>query len=535
MLEWNATLAGDYLWSNVNFGEAVTEPMTPLAWSVLQFTLADWGFLPGCPAVGNIGGRPCLNISLFATVFHALGRGRNDLLKYMEATLYMRLPPEMDIPRIPISAGQFLAALPVLARLQLRQAQGVRRLPAYLAETPGWFERQQVRLQAADRPADLASLWREAIAPHVRQGAWCVFGIATASADYTMRLRRDLAALSGPEDANRLIALAPDEGDAELLDSLGPLVGLERVAHGEMDRQAYLQTYGHRGPHEFEISRPRPAEYPAWLDKALADIRSRPMDASARLTAQRLAFTAAWERLRSRHPFRARLLQPRLAENARRIRQREKARSAYVRDRWLVRLFARRAAELLGLGEDVFFITLDELLARLMGGPVPAAEIAARREIYTRYMALPSYPSVIVGRFDLFAWAADPQRGDIFDGQARPSAGESSVLRGSPGSAGRVEGRARVILDPRDGDQLQAGEVLVAVQTDISWTLLFPRAAAVVTDVGAPLSHAAIVARELGIPAVVGCGNATTRLRTGDRLSVDGERGLVKILQARKT
>ncbi len=67
--------------------------------------------------------------------------------------------------------------------------------------------------------------------------------------------------------------------------------------------------------------------------------------------------------------------------------------------------------------------------------------------------------------------------------------------------------------------------------TNIGWTPLFPRAAAVVTDVGAPLSHAAIAARELGIPAVVGCGNATTRLHTGDRLRVDGERGTVEVLE----
>jgi len=82
-----------------------------------------------------------------------------------------------------------------------------------------------------------------------------------------------------------------------------------------------------------------------------------------------------------------------------------------------------------------------------------------------------------------------------------------------------------------DGDALRAGEVLVTSVTNVGWTPLFPRAAAVVTDVGAPLSHAAIVARELGIPAVVGCGNATMRLRTGDRLRVDGERGTVEVLE----
>ena len=83
---------------------------------------------------------------------------------------------------------------------------------------------------------------------------------------------------------------------------------------------------------------------------------------------------------------------------------------------------------------------------------------------------------------------------------------------------------------PEDGVQLRPGEILVTAQTNVGWTLLFPRAAAVVTDVGAPLSHAAIVARELGIPAVVGCGNATTLLKTGDRVRMDSGRAMVEIL-----
>jgi pyruvate,water dikinase len=66
--------------------------------------------------------------------------------------------------------------------------------------------------------------------------------------------------------------------------------------------------------------------------------------------------------------------------------------------------------------------------------------------------------------------------------------------------------------------------------TNVGWTPLFPRASAIVTDIGGALSHAAIVAREIGIPAVVGCGDATMRLRTGDRIRVDGGRGTVEIL-----
>jgi len=106
------------------------------------------------------------------------------------------------------------------------------------------------------------------------------------------------------------------------------------------------------------------------------------------------------------------------------------------------------------------------------------------------------------------------------------------IIKGAAGSAGRVEGVVCRINSPEEGDQLRPGEILVASTTNVSWTPLFPRAAAVVTDIGAPLSHAAIVAREFGIPAVVGCGNATMRLRTGDRVLVDGGRGVVEILEA---
>jgi pyruvate,water dikinase len=105
------------------------------------------------------------------------------------------------------------------------------------------------------------------------------------------------------------------------------------------------------------------------------------------------------------------------------------------------------------------------------------------------------------------------------------------MVKGHPGSAGQVEGNVRIIHHPTEGDQFKTGEILVATSTNVGWTPLFPRAAAVITDVGAPLSHAAIVARELGIPAVVGSGNATTRLKTGDRVLVDGGRGIVQILK----
>jgi pyruvate,water dikinase len=273
------------------------------------------------------------------------------------------------------------------------------------------------------------------------------------------------------------------------------------------------------------------------LDRQLAQFHESPVDVQALLAKQRDTFLVARRRLTARHPRKIKAIRRRIAESARRARLREAARSEYVRDRWTVRLFAIRAGELTGLGDDIFFLTLDEVLAGLSGDEAAVEFIPARRETYLKYKALPPYPSIIRGRFDPFQWAADPgRRSDIFDAHAPLPAAwlaeGSSVISGSPGSAGRVEGIVRRLDSPEDGDQLREGEILVTTQTDIAWTLLFPRAAAIVTDVGAPLSHAAIVARELGIPAVVGCGDATMRLKTGDRVLVDGGRGVVEILDA---
>jgi pyruvate,water dikinase len=177
-------------------------------------------------------------------------------------------------------------------------------------------------------------------------------------------------------------------------------------------------------------------------------------------------------------------------------------------------------------------LTIDEVLDLLAGDDTATHHIPARKETYARYRELPPYPMIVRGRFDAFQWAADPdRRNDIYDAKAPLPTSKSNTIRGFPGAAGRVEGRVRVLDGPEQADRLRPGEILVAVTTNVGWTPIFPRAAAVVTDVGAPLSHAAIVARELGIPAVVGCGSATTRLRTGDRVRVDGGRGKVEVLR----
>ena len=110
---------------------------------------------------------------------------------------------------------------------------------------------------------------------------------------------------------------------------------------------------------------------------------------------------------------------------------------------------------------------------------------------------------------------------------ARASKRNGDTLKGVAASPGRITAPARVLHGPEDFAQMQAGDVLVAAITTPAWTPLFVRAAGIVTDVGGPLSHGSIVAREYGIPAVLGTDSATKRIRSGQTITVDGSEGKV--------
>jgi pyruvate,water dikinase len=105
----------------------------------------------------------------------------------------------------------------------------------------------------------------------------------------------------------------------------------------------------------------------------------------------------------------------------------------------------------------------------------------------------------------------------------------SDTIRGTGASGGRVTAPARVLFGPEDFATMKPGDVLVAVTTTPAWTPLFALASAVVTDIGGPLSHSSIVAREYGIPAVMATGVATRRIHSGDLITVDGTNGLVSL------
>lgn len=178
---------------------------------------------------------------------------------------------------------------------------------------------------------------------------------------------------------------------------------------------------------------------------------------------------------------------------------------------------------LIGEPDDVFFLSKAEILSALSGSrPVPTAELAARRARRLQQAGL--VPPLFIGNLDPL------QRWVVRDSPQAFGAVHSSraIVSGTPASPGRASGQVRVIRGPDQFDELLPGEILVAPLTAPAWTPLFERAAAVVTDVGSGAAHASIIAREYGIPAVVGCGDATARLSTGLSIVVDGAAGTIE-------
>jgi pyruvate,water dikinase len=524
---WNDSLTGDFVWSRNNFGEARPDVMSPFTYSISEKVWSEISFLPGYHLSGNICGRYYANVSVSMSMLTALGKSEEAAMEQMR-DLLGGVPDNLDVPLVPLPRTTMLKALPRMIRLGLREKRGAKRVPDFLRTNPGRCRALRRRIQQATNKEELISIWREEIEPTLVDGIW-ILGGATQPLEATVKLKKELEELVGEADANALFSGLSSNDD--MLASLGPVVGVAKVAQGKMTRTEYLERYGHRGPHEAELSMPRPGEDDGWLVKQLAEYAENPVDVDALLEKRESEFQAAWQRLERQHPQKASKLRPKIEKVGPAARFREAARDELTRFLWVEREWALRAGELTGLGDDVFLLTIDEVTNLLSGTDGATAYIPSRKQTYARYRELPAYPMVIRGSFDAFQWAHDPnRRSDFYDATASATPSDSTILKGFAGAAGLVEGRVRVLDGPEQGDQLQPGEILVAVTTNVGWTPLFPRAAAVITDVGAPLSHAAIVARELGIPAVVGCGSATTRLHTGDKVRVDGGQGLVEIL-----
>lgn len=297
------------------------------------------------------------------------------------------------------------------------------------------------------------------------------------------------------------------------------------LASGTLSEAEFIGRHGYHGRGEGDVSSRSWREDISPITILAESYRKAGADPLANTAATRSAREAAERRLRARLPWWQRpTVAPALALARRFVLGREVGKAGFLVAMDGMRAGARAIGVALVIegvladAEDVFFLTLDELLAD------PRKDrhgvVAERRALYARYRGL-DLPSV---------WQGNPVPVPMSGPETYRDAHVAQVT-GMGVSPGVVEGTVRVIPDADDdqADDFEPGDILVCRLTDPSWAPLLSVAAAIVIDIGGSLSHGAIVARELGIPCVINTVNGTRRLRTGDRVTVDGAAGIVQV------
>lgn len=300
---------------------------------------------------------------------------------------------------------------------------------------------------------------------------------------------------------------------------------------GQFD--TFINEFGSRGPNEWDLgSDPwelRPELALAAIDRMRsADASHDPATQSARLVTERQ--TAVNEVRSALNPIDRKLFDKALRSTTILSQGRERSKTTIIRAIHTVRkahrTLAARVAERGGPADpvDSAMLTIDEF-RHFMAEPASMLDLIAERK--ERHAELS-------GRIPPFVFSGDVPELSTWQSRDRSVAATAvgEQIQGIPGCPGVARGRARVITDPADPGDLGPGDVLVAPITDPSWTPLFLAAEAVVVDVGAVMSHAVIVSRELGIPCVVSAVDATLSIPDGALIEVDGNNGTVRILEA---
>lgn len=323
-----------------------------------------------------------------------------------------------------------------------------------------------------------------------------------------------------------------DASSASILEELRGVPGAERFLAAW---DGFIARYGHRCPGELDIALPRWNEDPSSLVRVLSGMLHSEVSGEHRrrhAAALREAEQATARILEAAGqgplgPLRRRLVRALVTRARAYLAVREHPKFLLIHllqhGRRILLEAGRMAVErgLLADVSDVWMLDLDELIAVLEGPPRDVREtVAARRGTWKRYARL-SPPPMLTSEGEVPPLSASSQE-------------TPGVLRGMGASVGVVEGTARVVMDPAR-EVLRPGEILVAPFTDPGWTPLFIHARALVMEVGGLMTHGSVVAREYGLPAVVGVTGATTRIRSGQRIRVDGDRGQVVLLEPEST
>ena len=552
----------DTVWSCANLAEALPGVATPLTWSIAA-SFSELGFRRAFAALGcvvprgtrfvaNVHGRFYLNLSAFMRVAAGVpGLDPGTLLELGGGDGASILKTQVQ----DVSRTGFYARLPFTAARFVREQI---RLDADLAT----YEKDAGRARAAFEALDLGILTDDGVATTLRDlqrfldrtgalmltcasnalGSFVALRALLARAVPTMatRVAEDLTsggALKGFGDLESArptialvriaeIALGDPPAKARLLAHPSPKHVHEIPAGPTRDAlERWIVAYGDRAVREAELQTPRWREDPSFPLATLALYLGR--------EGQGRTFAPAIEEVSARADEATRTLESKMSilertalrhliarcQKFSRYRERMRAWVTWVLG--AIRVAALEADRRLARREptlqpgDVFFCSADEVLAVLRGEPRSIGRIVSlRRAEHARDLARQDPPTTFVGR-------PSPVRMESLGGP---------VLHGHGASPGVVRGPVRLLASPSEAEALLPGEILVTRTTDVGWTPLFLAAAGVVTELGGPLSHAAIVARELGVPCVVNAAGATWRLRDGDVVRLDGNRGLVEIV-----
>ena len=529
----NGTSEPTRYWSTANIGEAMPDVLSPMCWSFwgpgleagARLAYCDFGILPRAEVrvpddpneltTSYFFGRPAMNLDRLRSLFDCIpGMTADDFERDICGEVRTGLPP---VPK----SGR---TIHVIARAPAAMATTGRRVRALAADQRAWWEQAVYGQGGLADPVRLlkesAERFREAFRVHVR-GRFVVMS-------FQAQLTKLAESAGRPELVVRLLAGLGGVTDTDVADDLW-LVGagqlaLEARGSGDVPQDCFIRRHGFHGPLEGNVAGTSWREDPdsvLSLAKAMAD---RPADQRPR---QREAAMMA-ARQEAIAEFKAALPRTKQASvgllcgaTSRAVRTLEIGKAGFLMaldgGRAATRAIgrARRDEGRFDDVDDAFYLTIAEHLKPLPADVMDLVRFRRERRAEYRRYELPL----------TFTGVPEPRlRDDDLDAAA------GDVLSGVAGSPGAVEGLARVVVDPFDAEPLEPGEILVCRFTDPSWAPLFTLADALVIDIGAAASHGAIVARELGVPCVIGTGDGTRRIRSGDRLRVDGSAGKVEIL-----
>ncbi len=324
-----------------------------------------------------------------------------------------------------------------------------------------------------------------------------------------------------------VVAFLQHVGDDDFLDELTELAGGREASDAI---RGFLDQYGMRCVGEIDITRPRWSERPTTLVPViLGNVRNFEPGAGERRFEQ--GRQEAWtkeqellERLRALPDGeeKARETKPMIDRVRTFIGYREYPKYGLISRYFVYKQALMEEAErlvqahVLRVPEEIFYLTFQELHDAVRSNHVDGRLIHQRKDAFRSYQAL-TPPRVLTSDGEVVAGAY--RRDDV----------PAGALAGLPVSAGVIEGRARVIHDMEQAD-LETGDILVTAYTDPSWSPLFVAITGLVTEVGGLMTHGAVIAREYGLPAVVGVEHATGLIRDGQRIRVHGTDGYVEIL-----